>query len=379
MPFCRKNNYNSQAQETPMNFLKKIFGSTDTAKQQNEPQTDSFVNSNEEPEEGFPEDVQAEPADADGEVASEEDDEREAEHERKYNFETLRDDGLRAMQIGHMEYAAKCLSAALEYQDDFETHQNLSECYIRLHQGDKAMPILRQLQQSNPENAQLFADAAVAAEQMQDWTLMEENAQRALDLAPNDDNTLFLLARCKFSQQEYEEAERHLNTLLERNGDYHSVRLLHARTCFEQEKYDEAEADLNFMVQHDMASEGTYLLLGMLKETQGDTAAAASAYQTMIDIDPFNREAPLKLARIALGNDNPKQALAYLDDAIQMQEDFVPAYKLRADVKRILGDDSGADADEKTAMELVPEEIKGEENLEAKINDYYKSINPYGF
>ena len=361
-----------------MNFLKMIFGSTDQVQQQNEPQTDSSVNQDNELDRSTPDEIQAESADTD-EADINEEEVQEAEHERKYNFETLRDDGLRAMQIGHINYAAKCLSAALEYQEDFETSLNLSECYIRLHQGDRAIPILRQLQQHNPENPQLFTDAAVAAEQMQDWALMEENAQRALDIAPEDDNALFLLARCKFSQQEYAEAEQHLNTLLNRNGDYNSVRLLHARTCYEQKKYDETEADLNFMIQHDMASEGAYFLLGMLKETQGDTAAATHAYQTMIDIDPFIREAPLKLARIALNNDNPQQALTYLDEAIQMQEDFVPAYKLRADVKRALGDESGAEADEKTAMELVPEEIKGEENLEAKINDFYKSINPYGF
>ena len=33
----------------------------------------------------------------------------------------------------------------------------------------------------------------------------------------------------------------------------------------------------------------------------------------------------------------------------------------------------------KTIAERFVNEIKGEENLEAKINDFYKSINPYGF
>ena len=196
-----------------MNFLKKIFGSTDQVQQQNEPQTDSSVNQDNELDRSTPDEIQAESADTD-EADINEEEVQEAEHERKYNFETLRDDGLRAMQIGHINYAAKCLSAALEYQEDFETSLNLSECYIRLHQGDRAIPILRQLQQHNPENPQLFTDAAVAAEQMQDWALMEENAQRALDIAPEDDNALFLLARCKFSQQEYAEAEQHLNLFL---------------------------------------------------------------------------------------------------------------------------------------------------------------------
>ena len=158
-----------------MSFLKRIFGLTDKIEYV-ENIDGADANASDEVNEPV---VQEEPL-PENEASADEPADPEEEHERRYRFETLRDDGLRAMQSGHVEYAVQCLTAALEYQDDSETWYSLSECYTHLNQGAKALPILQRLQGETPQNAQLYTDAAIAAEQMQDWTLMAANAGKAI-------------------------------------------------------------------------------------------------------------------------------------------------------------------------------------------------------
>lgn len=357
-----------------MSFLKRIFGLTDKIEYV-ENIDGADANASDEVNEPV---VQEEPL-PENEASADEPADPEEEHERRYRFETLRDDGLRAMQSGHVEYAVQCLTAALEYQDDSETWYSLSECYTHLNQGAKALPILQRLQGETPQNAQLYTDAAIAAEQMQDWTLMAANAGKALELTPDDDNALYLLARSKFSQGDFLGAEQDLTTLLEHDAQYVTVRLLRARTYYEQGKLDDAQSDLDVLVKDESATEGAWLLQGMMCEQKGEWEAAVSAYQRMLELDPFNTEAPLRIARIYMDQNRPTEALAVLDEAISMREDFIPAYKLRAEVKRSIGDAAGADDDEAKASQLVPEDMRGEENLEERMNNFYKSINPYGF
>lgn len=359
-----------------MKFLKKIFGLAGSNAQPVEVHNETPVEKVKADDKNIIADDENAGLESSADVAA---DAAEEEHERRYKFETLRDDGLRAMQSQHIEYAVKCFLAALEYQEDNDTRYSLSECYILLHQGSKALPILQSLQEANSENIQLFLDAAIAAEQMQDWTVMENYAQKALELRPDDDNALYILGRSKFCQGEYATAEKYLTKLLEKNEAYISVRLLRARAYYEQHKLDEAEIDLNNMIQMESATDETYLLQGMIHEAKGDVDAAVVAYQKILELDPFNIEAPMKLARIAMDRHCPEQALTVLDEAINMREDFIPAYRLRAEVKRSMGNEPGAKTDEQKAAELIPEDLKGEENLEESMNNFYKSINPYGF
>ena len=81
----------------------------------------------------------------------------EEEHEKKYEFETLRDDGLRAMNIHQEPYAIKCFEAAREYFPDNEEIQGyLAEAHIHVGQGKEAMKLLVPLVEKHPESFKLL-------------------------------------------------------------------------------------------------------------------------------------------------------------------------------------------------------------------------------
>ena len=306
--------------------------------------------------------------------------EEEAVHDRKYKFETLRDDGLRAMQIGQTEYAVRCLSSALEYKDDNESRLHLAEAYMKLYKGGEALTQLEELLRRDEGNGQLYVMAAEAAEQMSNWELMETYAQKAVDAMPEDDNALYVLARCKYNREEYSETENLLTILIGRNEKYASVCQLRARAFYEQKKYNEALADLEYLITNDRASEDTYLLKGIISQEVHDMQTAKDAYSKILELNPFSMEAVLRLAYIEVEESCPQKALEYLDEAISLQEDFAEAYMLRAKVKRLLQDEQGALEDENTAAHLTPREgMRNEENIEQKMNSYYKNLNPYGF
>ena len=58
------------------------------------------------------------------------------------SFEVLRDDGVRAMKMGEVPFAAKCFTAALEMKDDLTTLSYLAEAQIRMQNYEEARPSL---------------------------------------------------------------------------------------------------------------------------------------------------------------------------------------------------------------------------------------------
>jgi tetratricopeptide (TPR) repeat protein len=70
------------------------------------------------------------------------DSENEKEKNDKKNFDILKYDGIRAMRIGKLTYAIKCLEEATAIQDEMETLQHLANCYARVNQLNDARTCL---------------------------------------------------------------------------------------------------------------------------------------------------------------------------------------------------------------------------------------------
>lgn len=75
-------------------------------------------------------------------------------------------------------------------------------------------------------------------------------------------------------------------------------------------------------------------------------------------LNPFSREAVLKLGSLYEQTAQWDKALAVYDEAINMQPKFAAAYKARGGVKNHLKDVAGAAEDLKRSLELEPELAK---------------------
>ena len=301
------------------------------------------------------------------------------EHEKRYRFETLRDDGLRALQIGQVEYAVKCFTTALQYEENSTTMRHLAESYVMIRDGEKALALLERLHEEDPENVDYPIIATQAAEIAEQYDTMERYARMAIEIDPNNETGLYMLGHCLFLKKQYADAEECFTQLLATSEEFSNVRQQRINCRIEEEKYNEALEDIAYMTNHASATEDTYIAKGNILLKQGEYEAAADAYKEALTLNPFNMAAPLKLAETSLSQAHPDEALAYLDEAISMQENFAEAYNKRAEIKEQLGDNEGAIQDREKAQNITLTEEHSEGNLEERMNDRYKSMNPYGF
>ena len=82
--------------------------------------------------------------------------EEEAQAAARRNFETLRDDGVRAMQMGEVPFALKCFEEALNITPgDRRTQAFKAEAHLRMGQYAEALPLLKALAADEPCNHDL--------------------------------------------------------------------------------------------------------------------------------------------------------------------------------------------------------------------------------
>lgn len=91
---------------------------------------------------------------------AENEEEKRREEERK-NFETLKYDGVRALQINQIEYALRCFSHALQLHDDLETRDYYSQALIRNNDLSGAYAQLQKLVEAEPDNLQIDRKSVV--------------------------------------------------------------------------------------------------------------------------------------------------------------------------------------------------------------------------
>ena len=148
----------------------------------------------------------------------------------------------------------------------------------------------------------------------------------------------------------------------------------------------EALDDMRALLADDTENE-TYLLrtarLLAAKGQEDGLQEAARLLQQLRSLNPFDRDAVRLLGSIYEATAQRDKALALYDEAIDLMPDFAEAYRGRGGVRPALHDEAGAATDLKKSLELAPESAAvpdGEyTNVENRMNDRYKAMNPYGF
>ena len=78
----------------------------------------------------------------------------------KKNFEILKYDGLRALKMGKIDYAVKCLSEAIKIEDDVEAMNYLNQVYIQTDELDKSVELLQHMIEVYPETVENYLTIA---------------------------------------------------------------------------------------------------------------------------------------------------------------------------------------------------------------------------
>lgn len=304
---------------------------------------------------------------------------------RQHRFETLRDDGVRAMHMGEHAFAAKCLGAALELEpDDLKTTGYMAECLLRMQDFASARPLLERLTAADPNNVEVRLLFVTALERTGDIAAMRTAADALRAEFPDEPRAVCLAADAAHRQGDSFSAIALLTQILQANEDDTAARQLRARILADMGQWNEALQDTAVLADGTGEADNAVLQLhGDALAATGQDEAARTVFERMLENDPFDREAVLRLGALCEATADYGRALSVYDEAVALQPDFAEAYKRRGGVKLALHDEAGAADDLKRSLELQPaqaESIDGEfSNVENSMNARYRAMNPYGF
>jgi len=301
----------------------------------------------------------------------------------KDKFETLRDDGVRAMQMNELPYAEKCLIAALGLQHDLRALSFLAEVYLRQQKWEDALPLLKEIVASPDASLETKLLLAQTQGELSLFQDERETTSAILESSPEEPRALYLAAEADNGLKDYLPAIAHLTQCLTLRPDFVQAQLLRARVLCAMEQYSEALADADTLCTAFPEEEDVYLLRARIYLALEQTAQATNDLQHIRQLNPFSEQATLLLGKIYEQTSAWDKALALYDETLELMPRFAACYLARGRVKRHLKDDAGAAEDMKCALELSPESAKQVDGeftaIENEMNARYRALNPYGF
>lgn len=278
--------------------------------------------------------------------SKEEKPEEKQKAEEAKNFDVLKYDGVRALHSNQTEYAIRCFTHALQMQDDLEINDYLSQAYIRMGELLQAYEQLQKMAEAQPDNQQIFIRMAHVAYMMEDYQAMTGACEKAL--LADDSNA--------------------------------EVMYLYARACAGQDDTANAIAMLTKAISLNAGYGDAYLLRGELLLKDGETREADEDVAWLLDHAPENEDVLMLKARIEKAKDNIAEAMTYYNKVTEVNPFHIDAYSERGELKIATGDESGGNDDIRQANELQARQSGGDtdENIEDKVKQNYKNIDPYG-
>lgn len=310
--------------------------------------------------------------------------EAESEKNEERQFNLLRDNGVRAMQLNEVKLAVPYFEKALELRpDDLRTVGYLAEALLKLQDYEAALPRLERLSAADADNLEVHLLLAQAQGRTGRFDAMRDTAAALLATHADDARVPYLAGVAAHGLQDEFSAIAFLTQAIAQREDYGRARLLRARILAGMGQWTEVLADTAALTAADPDGEEALLLHADALAATADGEGAEAAWRHVLEVNPFSREAYLAMGRYYEASGRADKALALYDEAVAEMPDFAEAFKQRGGVKLRLKDTAGAADDLKRALELRPElgeAFDGEfSNLENRMNDHYRSLNPYHF
>ncbi len=317
-----------------------------------------------------------------GKSAETPEEQQQRTEERQFN--TLRDSGVRAMKINELKLAVPYFEQALTLRpDDIQTISFMAEALVRMQEYANALPYLQRLAGENPENIEIALLLAQAQGQVGDYTAMQTTAAGLLSSEAADPRVPYMAAEAAHGLGDDLMAIAYLTQAIALRPDYHQALLFRARVLGQMGQWAETLQDTRVLIGTGGGDEEAFILHADALAAAGDAAGAEETYLKVLEYNPFCREAMLHLGAFYEQQEQWEKALAHYDGAISELPDFAEAYKRRGGVKHHLHDEAGAMDDLKKALELRPalgSELDGQfSSLENRVNEQFRSLNPYKF
>ena len=280
---------------------------------------------------------------------AENEEEKRREEERK-NFETLKYDGVRALQMSQIEQALRCFCHALQLHDDLETRDYYSQALIRSNDLPGAYAQLQKMVEAEPDNLQIYLRMADVAYMMEDYVAMGNACEKAMLVDSENPQVLYRYAKACIGRDDLTNAIAMLTKAIMLNPKAYEAYLLRGETLLDTGDLDAADKDATLLLEHLADNEDVLILKARIEQKKGNKAEALTYYNKVIDVNPFS----------------------------------MVAFQERGPLRLELGDEQGGRKDVEMAQEmtaqLVANQVKAvaDEGVEQKVKRAYKNMDPYG-
>lgn len=280
---------------------------------------------------------------------AENEEEKRREEERK-NFETLKYDGVRALQMGQIEQALRCFSHALQLHDDLETRDYYSQALIRNNDLSGAYAQLQKLVEAEPDNLQIYLRMSDVAYMMEDYVAMGNACEKAMLVDSENPQVLYRYAKACIGRDDLTNAIAMLTKAIMLNPKAYEAYLLRGETLLDSGDLNAADEDATHLLEQLADNEDVLVLKARIEQKKGNKVEALTYYNKVIDVNPFS----------------------------------MVAFQERGPLRMELGDEQGGRKDVEMAQEmtaqLVANQVKAvaDEGVEQKVKRAYKNMDPYG-
>jgi tetratricopeptide (TPR) repeat protein len=268
--------------------------------------------------------------------------EEKRQAEEAKNFEILKYDGVKALKIRQWQQAIRCLSHALSIREDLECRDYLSQALIQDNQLTAAYEELQKLHEAEPDNQDILQRMANVAFVMEDYGAMASSCEKALLISKDNPEIYYLYGRACMGQEDLTNAIAMFTKAISLNEDYGDAYLMRAGVMLQRGEVEAAEQDCQWLLERASSVEDVLILKAKVETVKGNHSEALSYYDKVIEGNPFSIE----------------------------------GFTLRAELKKQMGDQQGAEDDLARLREINPD--GNDEDLEQKMNEAYKNSNPMG-
>ena len=277
--------------------------------------------------------------------------EQEKEQQEQKRFELLKYDGVRALKTGRLDIAESCLREALTMREDLEVRDYLWQLLVRLDRTDEALEHLKTMSEAQPDNVELKLQMATVAYMKEDYALMEQVLEPLTSVSAESlqgDSHLttaqafYLMAQARWRQHDRQGATEWLTKAIAVYPEMGEAYLLRGQTLLEMGDSDGAASDELWLEDNYGETEEVLLLKSAIEQVKGQQEQAIATLGRVLELNPFSQ----------------------------------PALQRRAALRRTVGDEAGAEEDLQAARELNPQQDT--EDIESKVQDAYKNVNPLG-
>ncbi len=253
------------------------------------------------------------------------------------------------------------LAAATEiYTDIAVSLPNTVEVFRRIALGlineiryEEAVEYGARAIHADPFDAEAWAIYAWALDWDQRPSEALANALRALELDPANSRAKAYLAEIYSSLGQAERAELLLEELLE--AEPASAEGIRARGLLKWKSNDFAGALEDFKTAYGLADNMSFIAIdiAIIEKDLRNYETAKEFLQQVIDADPYNPHALLRLGEIAVSFEgNPAQAMRYLQDCVDLNPSYLYCHFMLGRAQERLGSIEDAAASFERAIEL---------------------------